>query len=69
MVLRRNHGKMMNFPKERWLGPWQIVQATNKEGSAYTIMKPGEVKSLSKANVVDLRPFYERGNNVVIQSV
>ena len=65
LVLRRNHNKMSAFPKERWLGPWQIIQATNKDGSAYRIMKPGDIKSLSKVNVVDLRPFHKREDDVI----
>ncbi|KAG0819874.1 hypothetical protein G6F18_012711 [Rhizopus arrhizus] len=65
LVLRRNHNKMNAFPKERWLGPWQIIQATNKDGSAYRIMKPGDIKSLSKVNVVDLRPFHKREDDVI----
>ncbi|KAG1135601.1 hypothetical protein G6F37_012607 [Rhizopus arrhizus] len=65
LVLRRNHNKMSAFLKERWLGPGQIIQAINKDGSAYRIMKPGDIKSLSKVNVVDLRPFHKREDDVV----
>ncbi|CEP07116.1 hypothetical protein, partial, partial [Parasitella parasitica] len=61
LVLRRNHSKVLTFPKERWLGPWQVVQATNKEGTAYRIIKPGDVKSLSKANVLHNLGYYIGG--------
>ncbi|CEP09032.1 hypothetical protein, partial, partial [Parasitella parasitica] len=64
LVLRKNH-KMMSFPKERWTGPWIVLEIINKAGTAYKICKAEDSKAVSTVNVVDLRLFVRRGNGVV----
>ncbi|CEP10273.1 hypothetical protein, partial, partial [Parasitella parasitica] len=64
LVLRKNH-KMMSFPKERWTGPWKVLSVNNKAGTAYKIYKVEDSKATSTVNVVDLRLFIKRGDDVV----
>ncbi|KAG0890827.1 hypothetical protein G6F57_013039 [Rhizopus arrhizus] len=69
LVLRKNHSKMMSFPKERWTGPWKVLEVTNRTGTAYRISRVQDPKATSTVNVVDLRLFYERGNDVVVPTL
>ncbi|CEP13480.1 hypothetical protein [Parasitella parasitica] len=65
-LLGKNHKKMMSFPKERWTGPWPVLEVTNKKArTAYKICKAEDPKAMSTVNVVDLRLFVRRGNDVV----
>ena len=65
LVMRKNHAKLGSFPKVRWTGPWQIKEVNNKEGTSYKIVKPEAPKRVSTVNIVDLRLFHERENDVV----
>ncbi|GAN11037.1 hypothetical protein MAM1_0455c10590 [Mucor ambiguus] len=59
LVVRKNM-KMGGFPKERWTGPWIIIQVTNKEETAYQIYNKKNPKNRSKANIGDLRKWYSK---------
>ncbi|CEP10900.1 hypothetical protein [Parasitella parasitica] len=65
LVMRKNHAKMGSFPKERWTGPWKILEVKNKEGAAYKLARQATPNRTTTANVADLRIFYERENDVV----
>ncbi|GAN11692.1 endonuclease and reverse transcriptase activity [Mucor ambiguus] len=59
LVARRNV-KLGGFPKKRWIGPWVIIRATNKDNTAYQIYNKKNPTSGSKANISDLRRWYSR---------
>ncbi|CEP16034.1 hypothetical protein [Parasitella parasitica] len=60
LVARKNTAKMGGFPKERWTGPWIIMEATNSEETAFRIYNKKNPKNISKANVSSIRPWYSR---------
>lgn len=64
-VLLRNKG-LLGYPKERWTGPWTIMEATNPQGTAYKISKASNPNTTSTANVYDLKPFIRRDDDVTI---
>ncbi|GAN07099.1 hypothetical protein MAM1_0148c06591 [Mucor ambiguus] len=57
LVARRNV-KVGGFPKQRWIGPWVIMKATNKDNTAYQIYNKKNPTSVSKANIGDLMKWY-----------
>ncbi|CEP10850.1 hypothetical protein, partial, partial [Parasitella parasitica] len=65
LVMRKNHAKIGSFPKERWTGPWKILEVKNKEGSAYKLARQATPNRTTMANIAVLRIFYERENDVV----
>ncbi|KAL9538096.1 hypothetical protein MBANPS3_011203 [Mucor bainieri] len=46
--------QVLRYPKERWTGPWTIMEATNPQGTAYKILKVSNPNTTSTANVYDL---------------
>ncbi|KAI7852913.1 hypothetical protein BDC45DRAFT_511796 [Circinella umbellata] len=57
LILRRNMEKG-SFPKERWVGPYVIINKNNKEGTSFKIKKQeGNNNFFTTANIKHMRPY------------
>ncbi|OBZ80588.1 hypothetical protein A0J61_11363, partial [Choanephora cucurbitarum] len=58
LTARKNLEKL-TFPKERWSGPWIIVDNNNEEGTSYKTTKQGDPQGrISTANVKHMQIWY-----------
>lgn len=57
LIARKNLEKQ-SFPKEKWSGPWVVVERNNKEGTSFKITKQNDTTGyITTANVRYKRPW------------